>query len=1167
MSQILTFQPHFAVPLSYEQRSYQFLKLPNGIVGLILTDPTEDVASCCLSVGTGHHSNPDTFPGLAHLCEHMICLSSQEYSQIDYYRTLVRQAGGSSNALTTNEVTSFFFTIPINASRETQSTFEKVLDVFTSNFTNPNFDSSYSNREIYAVDNEHTFNKSKTNRLAFQGYKLLANKQHQFSRFSTGDFNSLTENLKNCNISSYLQHFFKAEYTPDRMTFVLRGPQSLNYLQKLAVSKFGKIRETKKAPIINLKPAISDKSLVSNTIENIWSKRYSTDAFSSVDIQRAVLINKDSNPLIRIAFPVSLKKCKSLFNKNQIQFYIDFWCDAMGSESANTIASVLFSKNFISSIVTKTSSVTYDILLLELEFHLEDQGAQNISTILDIIFNYVHLFISPDSRFLKHLGKSMSQFNGIGIYNYLYSETNAEPVWEARNLSKLLLTDIGSYGMWFARGSSLYDESLDGFAGAYSENNQAKEWWISEAKNFCKFMGKLSCFENCIVSFVGNVDKINHSWLVDLPESFNNDINFDFDFKIAKIKPDIINQKNMKLYDMNLSPPNTFIDDSIDNQTRLLEMVCQTMSNNLNSSLGYSVKNISLLHAPTLFHYDAGCQLWIKPEIEISFKNKVLFTIELVNTKLEADPSYVTALEILVQLVKFRINEYLYPALAMNYCYDLFPSFKGDTGILLHVSGPSQKFDKVLTVIIYELKLITETFQSCISMKEFQKAKQTVVSKYENAVNISSIETAVLGLMATVEENTWMINQRIDACNNITIENLSKLAPKLFSSCYMTSFLQGDISKFSLETKILPIVTKLVQCFEGESYQFPSSVLLPLGSNYFVHTFTKDDTNCVEYFIQTCPRDDIAQRSITKFVTFIMTTSLVAKIRSEYQLGYIVLVGLRSLRKTQGVHISVVSGGFSASELDYKLDDILVEWYEQIIKKMKTSTFNDLIEKFVGAETSVDKTLSVNSGPASLFFGVLGGGDRKVVKQHNSYWEQIQNKTYSFTSSICGEDEIDLETVKKLDVERLRKFIQNKILPTSKQRSKLSVLVDSKCLKEEVESKFKTIQLLMYLSSMGLPIKKEHLEDILEKSGDSQVLLGKNLYKYYHERGKSITLIAAVIARLSKSLLFSGGHENSIKAANPIPQLRIDDQDLRSWQKSIGYVRDSVSMKQRLAAF
>lgn len=1164
------FQQQFAVPFSFGQRSYQILELPNGIRGLIITDPAEDVASCCLSVATGHHSNPDNIPGLAHLCEHMVSLSSKDYPQIDSYRKAIQHAGGSSNALTNNESTSFYFSVPISSnSTSTESDFEKILDIFTSNFDQPNFETSYSNREIYSIDNEHAINKSRKNRLAFQGYKILSNKKHPFSRFSTGNFESLTESSKKCDISLKLVEFHQVEYTPNKLSFVLRGPQSLNYLQKLAITKFGKIGSSKnlKNSLAQIKTQITNKTLNSNIFQSSWSSKYKNAAFPKENLGRAILINKNLDSVLRFAFPVCFSDMNS---KSKVQFnvFIGYWCELFGSESTRTIASVLFAKDLIANITTKTSTITYDTILLELEISPTEFGLKSISTIIDVIFNFISLFdASNDSKFMKHLSKSMSQFNGIQIYNFLYAEAESQSVLEVQNLSILLLSDIKSYGQFFVRGLSLYDQTIENYKGSYNENSDAKEWWLNEAISYCKFMKTFINLENMLVSLVGDLSKINTDWVLNLPKRYEKENDFDFEYKIGNINPGIINLNNVKDYDLNLSPPNIFADKIVDNQSKLLEISEQTILNSKNASLGYSVKNISLNEIPKLFHHDEGCQLWIKTEVDNIFKNKIMLTLELINIKLEPSPTYVTMMEILVQLVKFRVNAYLYPALTLNYVYDLFPSFKGDNGILLHVSGPRENFSKVLMVLIYEIKLIVDNFENSVTTKEFERAKMAVLLKYEIGNNLSSLEASSLGLLATMEQDTWLLEQRLASCKHITMENISPILPKLFQSCYLSVFLQGDINSASLKNDILPIITKLVDKFEGEGHKFPSTVYLPAGSNYFVHSTTKDATNGIEYFIQTCKRDNIYNKSITKFISFLMSISLAAKIRTEYQLGYIVLVGLRTLRKSQGIHISVVSAGYTSNELESKLEDLLMEWYEQNIKKMNKLQLSELVDKFIATETTNGKSETIN-GNSNILFGAMGNSlaNKKIIKQHNNYWEQIENKTFSFSNNSQGEDSIDFTLIKKITIEQFNEFIKLKVLPTSNERSKISVQIDSNCPEGEIEKNNKGIQLILFLSSCGLPIKPEHLEDILTKSGDSQVVLCKNLYKYYREKGKSIKLIAAAMAKLSTSYIFSNS-DTTIKVESAIPKVEIGINNLREWQQKIGYITDEIPMKERLNGF
>lgn len=1171
-NQSLIFQQNFAVPFSSEQRSYLIIRLPNGIQGLLITDPCEDVASCCLTVATGHHANPKNICGLAHLCEHMISLSSKEYPEIDAYRNLVYQVGGTRNAVTNNETTSFFFSVPITSSPKEQSEFEKVLSIFTSNFRNPNFEITYSNREIYAIDNEHAVNKTRSNRLLFQGFKLLANNEHPFSMFSTGNLDSLIERNKKVDIRERLLDFFKAEYTPDKMSFVLRGPQSLNYLQRLATlnfSKIGILNNRESFTETTMKPKVVPGNAVSNKVKSSWKEKYNVLPYLPADLQKGVLIKKDIGAVLRIAFPVTFDKTKFM-SKKRFNFYINFWCELFGSESQKTIASALFGRELVSAIVSKTSSVTYDTTLLELELSITDKGYQYISTILDVIFNFASLFnASESSKFIKHLAKSMSQFNGIGIYNFLFSEASSESIWEVQKLSRILLEGIQSYGRFLLKGQNLMDETVEGFKGAYTENKAAKNWWLDEAKRFSHFIKNNISINRTLLSFVGDIDKTELDWAVNIPAEYTSEPNFEFNYKVVRLNSQVIDISKINDYGLDISPPNIFADEMVDDQTALLGLCDLTTEHALDASLGYSVKNTSSSSIPILYHCDFGCQLWLKKEVDVAFKNKALLTLELINTKIGASPTHVAVLEILVQLVKFRVNEYLYPATVLNYVYDLFPSFKGETGVLLHVSGPKENFAKVLKVLVYEVKLISESFGTTVTDSEFTKAKAAVLLKYSLSEKMSTFESATLGLMATIEENTWLLQLRIEACQNLTKKGIASVTSKIFESCYLTAFLQGDIEIQTLSADILPIISKLVKNFEGENYRFPSSVFLPPRSNYYVNYTSNDATNGIECFFQTCRRDDIKETSITKFVSYLLGTDLTRKLRTDYQLGYIVLVGLRTLRKTQGIHILIISSTYSSDELDSKLEDILAEWYEQSIKKLKNAQLSQYIDKFVTAESATGSSTNSNSGCPSLFFGALGssGGDKKITKQHNSYWEQIDNKTYSFSKTLNGGDGVDLDVVKNITTESLTQFIKQKLLPISAERSKITIRIDSKLPKEEFEKNSKGMQLYFLLSSMGFPIKQEHLEDILEKSNNSQIKLCKSLYRYYRENGKSISQVASVIAKLSKSVLLSGKTEAANNTAVIVPPKQVDIENLSAWKKQTGYVQEQIQMKDRLNSF
>lgn len=78
-------------------------------------------------------------------------LGTEKYPDENTYQMYLSQHGGSSNAYTDQEDTNYFFDV--------QSDFlEGALDIFAQFFIAPLFTESATNRELNAVDSEHSKN-------------------------------------------------------------------------------------------------------------------------------------------------------------------------------------------------------------------------------------------------------------------------------------------------------------------------------------------------------------------------------------------------------------------------------------------------------------------------------------------------------------------------------------------------------------------------------------------------------------------------------------------------------------------------------------------------------------------------------------------------------------------------------------------------------------------------------------------------------------------------------------------------------------------------------------------------------------------------------------------------------------------------------------------------
>ncbi|GMH75611.1 hypothetical protein TL16_g06818, partial [Triparma laevis f. inornata] len=209
----------------------------NGLTLLLTSYPSSPKSSAALNVQVGAGADPSSIPGLAHFCEHMVFLGSKDYPEENAYKKLISKSGGSSNASTSMESTTFKFVT-------TASHLSTVLPCFTSFFTSPLMTSSGVSREVNAVDSENSKNLTSDARRRLQILKSRAIQTNSgYSNFSTGNLKTIYGSRSDSQVRELLLNFHKLHYTSNRMSAVVIGPQSIEELEELVIPLLNSIPE------------------------------------------------------------------------------------------------------------------------------------------------------------------------------------------------------------------------------------------------------------------------------------------------------------------------------------------------------------------------------------------------------------------------------------------------------------------------------------------------------------------------------------------------------------------------------------------------------------------------------------------------------------------------------------------------------------------------------------------------------------------------------------------------------------------------------------------------------------------------------------------------------------------------------------------------------------
>ncbi|GMT12239.1 hypothetical protein PFISCL1PPCAC_3536 [Pristionchus fissidentatus] len=216
-----------------DKREYRGLLLSNGLKVLLVSDAEADKAAAALSVQCGHLNDPWEVPGVAHFCEHMLFLGTEKYPEENEYSKYVTANAGSSNAYTSSDVTNYHFDVKTDA-------LEGALDRFSQFFLSPQFTESATDREVNAVDSEHSNNLGNDAWRFLQIDRNLSKPGHAYGKFGTGNRQTLAIDTKEKGVEprQVLLDFHKKHYSSNIMALVVAGKNPLDELEAM-VCKLG----------------------------------------------------------------------------------------------------------------------------------------------------------------------------------------------------------------------------------------------------------------------------------------------------------------------------------------------------------------------------------------------------------------------------------------------------------------------------------------------------------------------------------------------------------------------------------------------------------------------------------------------------------------------------------------------------------------------------------------------------------------------------------------------------------------------------------------------------------------------------------------------------------------------------------------------------------------
>jgi len=335
--------------------AYRYLVLDNSLPVLLVSDPDTQKAAASLDVLVGSADDPRGRGGMAHFLEHMLFLGTEKYPDAAEYTRYLSEHGGSYNAFTSTEHTNYFFDVREDA-------LDGALDRFAQFFIGPQFDETYVEREMNAVEAEY---RMRINSDAWRGLSVLQavmNPAHPYSEFRVGSLETLADQ-PGSPIRDALIDMYRTYYVASNMRLAVYGKESLDELEALVRPMFAAVAEGTVARDVIAEPLFDEARLP------LWVE----------------MVPEGTARELRVSFP--LPDYRPYYDVKPLQYLGNL----IGHEGEGSLLSLLKAEGLAESLGAGTALEARGASLFSVGITLTERGVAERERVVQLLFAYLDM--------------------------------------------------------------------------------------------------------------------------------------------------------------------------------------------------------------------------------------------------------------------------------------------------------------------------------------------------------------------------------------------------------------------------------------------------------------------------------------------------------------------------------------------------------------------------------------------------------------------------------------------------------------------------------------------------------------------------------------------------------------------------------------------------------
>ncbi|KAJ7172120.1 Metalloenzyme, LuxS/M16 peptidase-like protein [Mycena filopes] len=964
-----------------DDREYQVIRLENGLEAMLVHDSKADKAAASLDVAVGHLHDPDDMPGLAHFCEHLLFMGTEEFPRENEYSEFLAKNNGGSNAYTSTSNTNYHFNVATPA-------LSQALARFAGFFHSPLFAPSCTSRELNAVDSEHKKNHQADMWRIFQLSKHLSVEGHPWRKFGSGNRESLSdaavrlkakgrlETQQNGHLTApspipsrlsspapsvssetsetdadggavgretrrRLIEWWSQEYCASRMRLCIVGNESLDELAILASQYFSPIlnRGADPLPMITTSPIGPDEKGTLVAVQTIMT-------FHALEI----------------SFPVEWQP--PFWRHKPMSFISHF----VGHEGPGSIHSYLKEKGWITALSCAPQNLARGFTAFKVTAYLTIEGFQNHREVSLTVFKYLSLlresqFEAFHQRELVTLAATKFRFKEKG-------RPDSYATWAAEHMTRpvpLELVLSAQALVWDWDG-----DSQPGGGGEAKVREYLDQFRAENARVTLMAKGAEH------VQLAPNAVWKKEPW-------------YGTEYYVEKFDDAFIQQAqgHNDLKELYLPGPNKFIPTNVEVDKRDVA---------------------EPLKRPHLIRETPLSVLWHKKDDKF-WVPKAHAIIDLRSPFGNSSPRAAILTRLYSDVVNDSLTEFAYDASLGMLEYNFIPH---SNGLYVAMNGFNDKMSVLVKHVLEKIKGIVVNPERLAVMKE--QAKRDL----ENFFLGQSYSLSDYYGRYILAEQQWTIEKLLEELPSVTAEELQKHIKLILSEVHMRILVTGNLFKDEA-IKIAEMAEEGLGPSKCPSSELNDhALILNRATN---HTWTSIIPNpnqansALTYYVHFGSIVDQRLRVTSSLLTQILQEPAFNVLRTKEQLGYIVSASgwLLAGQSEKGLRIVVQSE---------KTPGYLEDRVEAFLEGMKTTIEEMSAEDFEEHKESLKKRWTE--------------AEKNLTEEASRFAVHVTNGQYDFLRS-----EKDAEFIQGVTKEDVLKMFLTDLHPASKTRAKLSVHMKS----------------------------------------------------------------------------------------------------------------------------